>query len=189
MNRHEDLTKQHPREEKKEPCPVLHPKQCDGTSGVRRKHPFTDWRKLSHRSGLHDLTIEYTDRHIPVSIFSTNAAILFAFPALVKIHRDRLLAIITGLIIPIWQTSIIPLWPHRIQADTESVHRASDSPAAAVQNMGDTLFSGMKRPNPTRYHLCCACLNLNSRAIRPISPSAPERQDSPVEVHWLRFPL
>jgi len=30
------------------------------------------------------ITIEYTDLHIPVSIFSTTAAILFGIPALVK---------------------------------------------------------------------------------------------------------
>jgi len=39
-------------------------------------------------------------------------------------------------IIPLWLTCIIPLWPTRRQADGESVHRASDSPPATVQNMG-----------------------------------------------------
>ena len=29
----------------------------------------------------------------------------------------------------------MPLWPHRRQADTGTVHRASDTPRAVVQNM------------------------------------------------------
>jgi len=37
---------------------------------------------------------------------------------------------------PIWLTGLIPLWPSRRQADGESVHRASDSPPATVQDMG-----------------------------------------------------
>ena len=42
---------------------------------------------------------------------------------------------IVGLI-PLWLTSIIPLWPTRRQADGQSIHRASDSSPATVQDMG-----------------------------------------------------
>jgi len=40
-----------------------------------------------------------------------------------------------GLIL-LWLTSIIPLGPTRRQSDGQSVHRASDSSPAAVQDMG-----------------------------------------------------
>ena len=39
-------------------------------------------------------------------------------------------------IMPLWLTCIIPLWPTRRQADGESVHWASDSSPATVQDMG-----------------------------------------------------
>ena len=40
-----------------------------------------------------------------------------------------------------------------------------------------------------RYHLAPAHPKLHSRAILSNIAFCPERQDSPVEVHWLRFPL
>ncbi len=76
--------------------------------------------------------------------------ILSPFQALVKDFKYRLppqkADRMVGLI-PIWLTSLIPLWPTRRQADGESaksgaaasrlyaVHRASDYPPSAVQNL------------------------------------------------------
>jgi len=82
---------------------------------------------------------DYADRHIPVSIFPMTGWILLRFRELVKKFqpRQRLPKAdrMVGLI-PLWPTSIIPLGPTRRQSDGESVHRASDSSPATVQNMG-----------------------------------------------------
>jgi len=39
-------------------------------------------------------------------------------------------------LIPLWLTSLIPLWPTRRQADGESIRRASDSFPTSIQNVG-----------------------------------------------------
>jgi len=82
---------------------------------------------------------DYADRHIPVSIFPMTGWILLRFRELVKKFqpRQRLPKAdrMVGLI-PLWPTSIIPLGPTERQSDGESVHRASDSSPATVQDMG-----------------------------------------------------
>ena len=66
------------------------------------------------------------------------AAILSAFQALVKDFKYRLppqkADRMVGLF-PIWLTGLIPLWPTRRDADGQSVHRATDTPAPTVQDV------------------------------------------------------
>ena len=65
--------------------------------------------------------------------------ILLPFRELVKKfqlgHRLPKADRMVGLIL-LWLTSIIPLGPTRRQSDGQSVHRASDSSPASVQDMG-----------------------------------------------------
>ena len=67
------------------------------------------------------------------------ARILSPFQALVKDFKYRLppqkADRMVGLF-PIWLTGLIPLWPTSRQADGQSVHRATDTPAPTVQDMG-----------------------------------------------------
>jgi len=73
------------------------------------------------------------------SAYRLIAAILSALQALVNGFQYRLplqkADRMVGLF-PIWLTCIIPLGLTRRKADGESIHRASDSPPATVQNMG-----------------------------------------------------
>ena len=82
---------------------------------------------------------EYTGLYSTVAEFQKTMTIFPPFQALVKDFEYRLplqkADRMVGLI-PLWLTGIIPLWPTRRQADGKSVHWASDSPPATVQDMG-----------------------------------------------------
>ena len=107
------------------------------------------------------------------------AAILSAFQAVVKDFKHRLplqkADRMVGLL-PLWLTSIIPLWPTRREADGESIRRATDTPAPSVQDMGidhSGRYIGMPEQLLNRPDVVAVLKQLRSNAFKPFDSFEP----------------
>jgi len=107
------------------------------------------------------------------------ARILSPFQALVKDFKYRLppqkADRMVGLF-PIWLTGLIPLWPTSRQADGQSVHRATDTPAPTVQNMGvnhSGRYIGMPEQLLNRPDVVAVLKQVRGNAFKPFDSFEP----------------
>ena len=77
---------------------------------------------------------------------------------------------------PIWLTGLIPLWPTSRQADGQSVHRATDTPAPTVQDMGvnhSGRYIGMPEQLLNRPDVVAVLKQVRGNAFKPFDSFEP----------------